>query len=263
MRGYPDRSGNLSAELKQLDQYHAPDIITQYNASADKRTFRDEVVNARLRAIDLYFGIFQQEVSKEKIGTEVATDWAVIALSGGGAVLPSAGTKTVLAAISGGLTGAKGSIYKNIFYDKTLTAMLSKMESLRKVELVKIRTGLQMDVTRYPLTQALIDLEDYYKAGTLPGAIMGVTAEAGEKHSSAEQDLKKILVTKYQRDQAGEILRRLWKPDGTTIDDTGKQRLESWMKANGLENVSITSFLRGALFEEARARAVKELNLNE
>lgn len=263
--GYPDRSYDLKAELAALDIYHRPDIITTYNGKtgADKKDYRDEVVNARLRAIDLHFSIFEQAVARENVIGNVGVDWAVLGLGGATALAPLSATKSILGAISGGITGAKGSVDKNVFYNKTMPVLLAKMESLRKEVLVRIREGLTQSTSDYPLTQALIDLDDYYKAGTIPGAIIGIAVTSGDSIKKSDDQIKNILKGKYGFTKKGELLRKFWKPDGDNINPINQEKLKDWMKGNGI-NTSITFFIYNPeLFGNAHLKAVKDLNLTE
>ena len=63
--GYPSRSENVKGELKQLENYLKPEIMEEYNKIQDsikKMHFRNEIVNARIRAIDIHFNDFQQRL---------------------------------------------------------------------------------------------------------------------------------------------------------------------------------------------------------
>ena len=58
----------------------------------------------------------------------------------------------------------------------------------------------------------------------------------------------------------GNILREFWKPGGA-IDQRNQKRLREWMMSKGIASRSITLFLKGNLFRDARAQAVDELGL--
>ena len=201
IKGYPARSGNVDADLTSLADYFKPETVRNANDpaldEATRRSRRDDLVNGRLRAIDLQFGLFEQELAREGVLMNVGSDWAVLGLSAAGAVVPAAGTKAILAAVSGGLTGGKASIDKNVFYEKTLSVLLGKMEAQRKETLVTIRRGLELPTASYPLNQALMDVEDYYKAGTIPGAILGIAATSGASAAAADKELKSLIEIKY------------------------------------------------------------------
>lgn len=69
----------------------------------------------------------------------------VIGLGAATGVVGGATIKSILSVVAGGLTGAKGIVDKDIFYSKTMPVLLLQMEAQRKVQLVKIRTGIRAD----------------------------------------------------------------------------------------------------------------------
>jgi len=188
LRAYPDRSGDVATELKALDEYHAATVLKTYSEKPDaaKKAYRDEVVTGRIRAIDLHFGEFQQAVFREGVSTNLAADMILLGLGAATATTGGAALKAALGATSAGVAGAKASIDKNVYFEKTMPALLGQMLASRKTALVKIQEGLSKDVNLYPLNQALIDLEDYYNAGTIPGAIVAIVEQAGAAAKTAD-----------------------------------------------------------------------------
>lgn len=266
LKAYPDRTVTEQSELEYLKHYFTDDVIKKYNEikdDNDKRTYRNEVVNSRLRAVDLQFEIFQKAINFEHNLAQIGTDWTVLALSGAGAVAGGASTKAILAAISGGLTGAKLSVDKTLYYEKTMPALIAQMEAMRATQLVNIQIGLQQGITQYPLSRALFDVDTYYKVGTLPGAIIGINNSAGAKTETANQQLGEILKGSYIKDKDGELLKKYWKPDGENINLANQTELKEWMKKNGFDPEAITLFLRSKELGEARIKAVKELSLDK
>jgi hypothetical protein len=198
--GYPTRSVDVKSELDALSYYTNAEVIKIYNSPDDsgrggktKKDFRNEVVNGRLAAIDIQYNCYQKRLYEEGIGTSILADWVVLGLGGATAVTGSAAVKAALGAAITGVTGAKVSLDKNAYFDKTLPALIAKMQAARKEVLVRIRMGLSQGDGDYPLTQALVDLEDYYNAGTIPGAIAGITASAAADAQQADNDLKVVL----------------------------------------------------------------------
>lgn len=264
IRAYPKRVVDEKTELKYLAHYFTDDVIQVYDSKPDdeRRSYRDEVVNGRLRAIDLEFEIFQKEINTERNLSQIGTDWAVLGLSGAGTIAGGATTKAILAAISGGLTGAKLSFDKTLYYEKTMPVLLAQMEASRARQLVNIWIGLQQDPLQYPLTQALVDVDNYYKVGTLPGAIIAISNSAGATTDQAQTQLGQLLQGTYLKDKAGEALRKFWKPDGTTINAANEQKLKAWLSKNGFDPGAITLFLRSKEDADARVKAVNDLGLN-
>lgn len=200
VKGYPKRSDNPKTELAQLERYHSATLLNDYNSKAseeERRRFRDEIVFGRLRAIDLHYDTFRRALAGQNVALNLGTDLAVLGLNATGTLVPAASTKAILAAISGGLVGAKGTIDKDVFYDKTMPALFAKMDSLRKDRLVIIRTGLTNNSLQYSLLQALGDLDAYFLAGTIPGALVGITETAGAIAQKADDALKKLVSVQY------------------------------------------------------------------
>lgn len=199
LTAYPDRSTNPQAELKAMDMYLQPTVITKYESDKDqdrngltKRAWRNEIVNARVRAADLHFNRFLQRLFQEGVGLGIATDWIVLGLNGAGAL--AGGAANALAASSAGVVGAKAAFDKNAFFEKTMPALLATMVAKRKDVLVRIREGLTKDIDEYPLTLALSDLESYYNAGTIPGAIVEIAEAAGAIAKKAEAQLESLTI---------------------------------------------------------------------
>lgn len=85
---------------------------------------------------------------------------------GGGAPEPSFDIKTDLAAAAAGLGGAKQTIEKDFYYEKSMDALVGTMNARRKEVLVAILRGLNTpSVEQYPFELALTRLHEYYMAG--------------------------------------------------------------------------------------------------
>ena len=191
MRGQPERSDDISVELDQLKLYFKSDVLTKYNEKQGdaKRDYRNEVILGRLRSHDLHFGVFEREIVGESTSMSLAVDVAAIGLNAAGTLVPSASTKAILAAISGGLLGAKGKVDEHVFYQKTMPVLLGEMAAARKARLTLIFQGLAKGTTEYPLLQGLIDVEEYFKAGTITGSLRDIAVASGAKAAKAEAKL--------------------------------------------------------------------------
>jgi len=262
LSGSPERSADINTELAALMEYLVPEVITTYNAKAtdaEKKTYRDEVIAARIRAVDLNYNEFVKKLSEENKKLNIGADSAILLLGGAGAASTVSGMQTVLAATSSTVSGVKTSIDKNSYYDSAVSALIAQMQASRKEVLVSIYTGLELGVDQYPLMKALIDIETYYQAGTLFGAVGEITKSSGEQKAKADQELSNIIKGQYAKDRAGDRIRAFWKPDGRTIDSSNESRLKFWMKNSGIDNTSITLFLRAGHLAEARAKAIQEI----
>lgn len=260
LEGFPDRVADTKTKLAALEPFMSKDAIDKYRdpklSDDDKRLIRDEYVNARISAIDLHFGEFEKALFREGVGGGIATDWLKLALGGAGTLF--SGASQALSAAVTGIEGAKAAFDKQAFFENTITTLFAAMDANRKTIQVKIRKGLARPVANYPLTQAMADLEDYYIAGTIPGALISINADSGAKAEKAD----KALIATYGVDQNTALLeqwmgwdpatKKLAKPDNV-------EKLEAWLDKNGFEDVFVPTFLIGGEFSDARRRAVGEL----
>ena len=265
MRGPSWRLTSRRDELDIFQKYFDPRVIDKYNNKyneADKRAFRDEVINGQVHVIDLNYADFVHSLSEDSSTVNLGTDIILLAFNSASMVATAATPKTILTSISAGIAGTKTSVDKNYFYEKTMPALISQMSAARKAVLVTIRRGLMLPTDEYSLAQALIDTDGYYEAGTLLSAIADIT-EASSATAAASDDELRELTARYQLDLPGRLLRRFCKPDGSRIDPANQAMLRKWMSNNGVANVSTSLFIYGDKYSDARAQAVHDLHLNE
>lgn len=146
---------------------------------------RDTVVNGRLGIYDLRYQDFVAGLSREKQNLDVSNDLLLLAFGLAGTVTSAVRAKTNLAAATAGIGGAKTSIDKHYFHEKTIAALVAAMDSQRATVRLRIMTGIQEPIDVYGLPQALSDLQSYYAAGTLHGATKAIQVDASEKEKSA------------------------------------------------------------------------------
>jgi hypothetical protein len=202
-----DRAATLSYQDGQASpsQWEQAAIRKYHGSPADRdgmspQEYRDSVIYRELAADDDNFGQFVRELRSERAGGNIATDLALITLNGLGVVTGGAHTKQLLAAISGGLIGAKGSVDKELFNLEAMSAILSRMRAARLQALVPIKAGLAQSPADYPLEQALFDLRAYLNAGTLSGTLAAISNDAGEKSEDARQQIREYTRDTVYRD---------------------------------------------------------------
>ena len=172
-----------SAELERLAN-HPPQDCKGVKSAVDQA----------LTALDLRYAEFINDISLEGRTKTTATDFALIGLGLAGTAVGGAEAKTILHAISTGVAGANTSIDKNYFYEKTIPALISQMNADRKEKLsVIVQRYANCDSANYSWFEAIHDLNDYYAAGTLLGALTSIPKNAGEREAVAEKDIKDAL----------------------------------------------------------------------
>ncbi len=200
VNGFPERvDTDTTTRIAALQsKYFLPtvDVLAVYKAETDKQAYRDTVIYGRLLALDLQFSVFQKALYKEGIVSNLTLDMIGLGLGAAGGLV-SENTSQILSALSGGVAGARASINKNLYYERTLPALLALMEAKRAEKRTEIYQGLLQGVDVYPLGKALADLEIYYYAGSIPGAVASLTEEAGKTQLEAKAEQKALRDAAY------------------------------------------------------------------
>jgi len=191
-----ERNPRWAAAKQLTDKYSLDKVSAQYDnqPEAVKKEFRNNYINAHILATDLIFEDFQHVLAREGVLFNLGTDLSQLALTGATAVVPLKETKTVLSAVSTGIGGAKGSVDKNLFFKQTMDVLLVKMKANRAEVLASIQKNMKdLDTQVYPLTAAILDLEAYYRAGTLPQALLGILEKSGETIKKSKDETQVML----------------------------------------------------------------------
>jgi len=149
-------------------------------------------------AYDVAYETFKQQLLTEGNSVNTIGDLVVLALSGLGATAGTATTKAALAAASAGIVGAKTAISSDLFYQRTLPALIAQMDANRATAKAAILNGLSRPDTDYPLVRAFVDLQQLSDAGSMIGAVGTITGDAAAKKSAAEASLTFTRTAAYK-----------------------------------------------------------------
>lgn len=195
---------------------------------------RNRVVTARKYAIDVRFSQFEQEYFSENRWAGFGATLVALGLTTAGS-LSGTGSAQALSAAAAGVTGSRAAYEKDILADRTLLAIDAAMHAQRDIIALNIRNGLAKAAQDYPLGTALSDLDAYYRAGTVLGALSAVTQTAGAQAEAAQSRLRDVLP--LTRTSAAEFLQnRLRSGDETSI--------RTQMRSLGVsDRVTVTRFV--------------------
>jgi len=149
------------------------------------------------------------------------------------------------------VTGTRAAYEKEILAEKTLTAIHTAMRANRMKIAVRILSGLQKDVDAYPLPVALSDLDAYYNAGTILGALIGITETVGAEVQRAEENL--TIISGVARHSAAVWLQTFVAGASTPEERTRRrERIKAEMVRLGVDPVTpVTVFINDSR-EETR-----------
>lgn len=279
--GAPTRP-EQSAGLQKADAaYH--DALSQYYAAggaAQKQAVRNLFIESRVGLVDHHYASFRASLYAQRVGSAVGVDLATLGLNIAGVLTPGESAKTAMNALSGGLIGGKASVDKNVYFDRTLPALLSQMEAQRNTVRLRMLAGMDEPTSRYPMMQAAADLQEYYAAGTLAGAVSGITQQAAATEQSSAAKLAARLPTEQEVTQRlkaqGFAVQRAGPVDaagtrllaclrvGGAAQAENEREMVAWLKGQGIDAAppfGLTDFLTSPVLAERRAQAAADTAL--
>jgi hypothetical protein len=213
---------------------------------------RDSIVQATLVAIDLRYAEFELAFFDQGRGVGFGATVATLGLGAAGA-LAGNGTSQILSAISAGITGTREAFNRELMAEQTASALLTAMRAQRNLVALRIREGLARPATQYPLGVALSDLYEYFRAGTLPGGISGLTQLAGVQAQGAQEELRNPLP--IARSTAAQFLQRLLEEGTPEAQRANEAAIRRQMRLLNLpETMTVNRFVSTAPDEASRQR---------
>jgi len=268
MSGYPtdpQNSGTLkdSGVLDALrTKYFDTEIDNCYRAGncptlnlTGKQAIRDDVVLNRMRVYDMEFSLFTRDLSSTNNSISIGTDLTALALNGLGATTGNAATKAALAAASGGVIAANGAVDKDLFYQKTIPALISEMQADRLAAETTILQALKNSDADYPLQRAELDLDTLNDAGSLNSAIANITQNSTAQQSDNQATMNQTSVMAYTP-SAVTIL--TWLKNGGTLDPARNSQLQAWL-TNNSDPTLRTKHVSDLIGSDAGMEAAREL----
>lgn len=195
--------------------------------AAQNKRVRNEIIWARMRAIDTYYYAFETSLIRERQEVGFISSIISIGLSGAVPLVSAVDTKNILGAASSGLQGATKAYSDEVLFQKTVQVLATQMRARRDIVASDIVSRLRtLDIDAYPLSMALSDVDEYYAAGTIAGALIEIQKTVSAESRNAEQ-LK-----------AGAILVNF-----APITDLGR-RIQQFFNASAANKVAVRGWLR-------------------
>lgn len=218
MKGQPDRLYTVQEEQAEIrKRVGRPDFERYATMDSGKQlTYRNSYVTARMYAIDLAFSEFEAELTRERQGLGFGSTVASMGLTAAAGIVSPTTTKNILTAAASGVIGAKSAYSDEILAKQTVQILQTQMQTNRARIAALIYARLASDTTAYPLGAALSDLEEYYQAGTITGALVGVNIIVGEQSQAATDEKNTAKLLTLATDQYRMKLQSFIYPSGTS-----------------------------------------------
>lgn len=194
----PDRLFSIDTEVGNIRTAQL-DLAVEYThaitASAFDRAklLRNEVIAQRMYAIDLQYSQYEASLTQESQKVGFTTLTTAEGLSTAATLLTPPGTKTILSGLTTAVIATKGHYDSEVLLALTMRTIQKQMRASRNKIAEHISARMNQNVADYPLSAALSDVEDYYRAGTLTSGVIDTSTTVGEKEKETEDS--KQLVT--------------------------------------------------------------------
>lgn len=195
--GGPKRLFTVDEETAWIKRQVGPVQFEKYYELSEpqRMSYRNEYIAARMYAIDLAFSAFNEALTRERQKTGFAANVANLSLTTASTLVSPPGTKDLLSAAATALTGLKASYTSDILFAQTVQLLQTQMRTNRATVATQILKGMQLPTVQYPLAAALSDLEAYYEAGTITGAILKLNESVGTQARNAEITKNDVVLT--------------------------------------------------------------------
>jgi hypothetical protein len=267
--GYPRDPENSSATLKVLKPYFDPAKDAQYaalNDATQKRAMRDIIVFSRVRSYDIEFAEYEKALWGTGNSVTLGGDLLVLALGGLATTATRTSAKTAYAAAATGVVGGGAAISRDLYFQRTLPALLAQMEANRAKVKLRILSGIKQSDTDYSLPLAELDLGDLKNAGGLPAAVGSITQAATGDKQATQTKIDALRNGTVSETSTTKRLRAWTTPNGQP-DQARMKALQDWMEADatdaGLHELpaEVLIDLDNPQMEAARVRAISDLNV--
>ena len=147
---------------------------------------RNNYITLRMYAIDQNYTIYEKQLTHEVQETGLAASLINLGLTGAGSVAPTAEIGKALSAAATGFTGASQAYDKDVLLAQSVQNLQTQMRADRNAKAAIILTSMKCPVSSYNMGMVLSDLEEYYRAGTLPNALITISKTVGDAESQAK-----------------------------------------------------------------------------
>jgi hypothetical protein len=254
-QGYPKRAIPRETEIAQMQD----DISAAAIARCIRRpapTCRNQIVASKMYVTDLQFSAFEETLFRSTREAAFGATLGTLGLSSAAAVA-SGGTSQALSGTAALIIGGREAFQKEVLAERTVIAIHTAMRGRRAQVAARILEGLRESIEVYPLALGLRDLNEYYDAGTILGAMIGITESVGASARAAEKNLE-VTIT-YKLDAAARQLRTYLcsgLPTCTELNEARVTEMQNcWAKEQVANDTDLNVFLMNEEFSRAR-RAV-------
>jgi hypothetical protein len=185
----PDRLYSVEDELAPVRQlYDDKDLWRDYlRLSSDRqKALRNEIITARMYAVDLNYTQYEARLGQESQGIDFAAGVSNQALTIAAGLVPAVQTKNILAGMATGVGYVDTAYNEKILLKQAIQHVQLGMRQARYEQAAIILENMKCEASAYPLGLALSDVELYYRAGTFTSGMVKATQNLSDGASTAK-----------------------------------------------------------------------------
>ena len=168
--------------------YQVPDTA---RGGMTRFAYRNYVVASYTSAIDKRYRTFTDQLRSGSRGSALGFGLLHLGLTGATALAKEADVSE-LATITAIATGAGAVVDENVFFDRTMPAIIAAMDAERAGIKTDIARKKALSADRYSLDEAIDDLDRLQRAGRLDRALARITRAAEADRVAQEEELNAI-----------------------------------------------------------------------
>ncbi|MFN3659063.1 MAG: hypothetical protein ACK4UO_17595 [Pseudolabrys sp.] len=197
--GNPNRLIEVDSEMQDLRAVQL-DMASAYRDAvlADKlgsaRAIRNEIIAQRMYAIDVQYSQYEAALTHESQKVGFASLTTAEGLSTAATLATPPLTKTILSGLTTAVVATKGHYGSEVLLALTMRTIQKQMRASRNVISEHINRRMAQSITDYPLSAALSDVEEYYRAGTLTTGVIDTSTTVGEAEKRTEERKQAITL---------------------------------------------------------------------
>lgn len=194
---------------------------------------------------DVRYMHFRNDIVSDRKNTRSAANGLLLMTDIAATLTKSVGVKDNYIALSALISGGENIYDKEYLLDRTIDALVAQMDANRKARQVEIYRRMDDPITRYPSQAAFADTLEYYYAGTLNGALMGVQQSAAEQERRSDAELRiltmpEIMVLRSDTERIADFVE-------TVKNDVDLLKIRGFLVGNG---VVVPEFVDGMTVDD-------------
>jgi len=224
--GGPDRLYSVDEEratarglLDGATSNDLPGLIERYYAKGvdeGERIFlRNEIITRRMYIIDVEYSEYEAALTSERQKFGFLTTAAASTLGIAATLTSPLRSAQIVSGTGAAVLGARGAYDSEVVIAKTVQVIQGYMRAARdNVATRQILPRLTETTVTYPLSTALHDLEDYFRAGTFTAGLIPALKDSGTAAKNASDEKTFAVTGIFSPDKMTALLDQYLEPNG-------------------------------------------------